>query len=226
MLKKTVVITILGIKTREKNLTVKIATLQPTKKNYEILVKVMDNALREMLKDIMTPDWHLFKDMKGSEIFIDQRFKNFIRMRKYPATKFRNAITPVKEEDFLKKNVSIDVVLDNETNSIVGFTIWAFNMELQEHNMLVYIYVFVNHRRKKIAKELIEHHKTEVIIADTSEIVRIVLKKYFEKKVVFMIKNELDWKPESDKEREKIEKVLGRPVVELTSTWNNFMEII
>lgn len=186
----------------------------------------MDNALKEILHDVMIKDWHIFKDLKGMEIAEDIRFHNFLRVRKYSPYQFKYAISPLKKKDFLELTVMVYIAIDTneESSKIAGFSIWAYNTQLEEYDMLVYLYVFSEFRRNKIAKKLISCHQSLVILPDEgNNITRNLLSTYFREKVVFGIKDSYKWVPENGAEQKRLNDIIGEVFTSMESTFDNFM---
>jgi hypothetical protein len=170
-----------------------VAKMQPTIKNYPILKTIMNSTLKEILHEILESDWHLFKDLSGMEIIQDSRLRKMINLRKYSIYSFKYAITPLKKQDFLEEHVQVYIALEKTTKEIIGFSIWARNLQLEEYNILVFVYVFQKHRRNYVAKKLLEGAKTKVILVDEPNLeTRKLLSKYFKEKTILGLKDEYE----------------------------------
>jgi hypothetical protein len=116
-----------------------------------------------------------------------------INLRKYSIYSFKYAITPLKKQDFLEEHVQVYIALEKTTKEIIGFSIWARNLQLEEYNILVFVYVFQKHRRNYVAKKLLEGAKTKVILVDEPNLeTRKLLSKYFKEKTILGLKDEYE----------------------------------
>ena len=208
----------------------KIAKLQPTEKNCIVLRGIIDIALKEILQGLLVYDWHLFKDLKGTEIVTDQRLRTLIKKHKYNWHDFKYAVSPIKKQDVMEENVRV-FIAQNTTKtgkSVVGFIVWAKNNELLEYDLLELLYVFKKYRRNGIGRKLIEKGETKYILVDQRpDDIKTLLKDYFDEKTIFGIHDKGKWKPENENERERFKQMVGEKYEEtITTPFENFEDFI
>ena len=159
------------------------------------------------------------------EIVTDKRFKNLFKIKKYSPIKLKYAISPLLKQDLLESHVLVYVAIDksNGANTPIGFSVWASNEQLEEYDILAFIYVFSEYRRKHIAKQLVDCNKTKVILVDEPDFKSgKMLETYYADKTVYGRKDGYEWVPLNEQEQETLTKLTGKSYESITSSFDNF----
>ena len=124
----------------------------------------------------------------------------------------------------MESHALMQVALDitNGKKNVTGFSIWSYNNEMEEHDMLEFLYTFIKYRKNHIAVELVKNFSGKVLLVNEPSIyIRKLLTTYYPNSIIGK-KINFEWRAENKLEQEKIQKQLAKDYENMTTPFENF----